>query len=146
MNTVRWFNKAAFPGADVRKVLAPYSDRMKKLLKDLDGFYQPNKRPSGHDISRRFDVDNGGVIPSHLLTIPNTDSDSHYLRMCKRFGLDLYPARYPEGLPSFFIKMLTAPGDLVLDIFAGSNTTGRAAERLARQWLSFDNSLEYLKA
>jgi len=35
---------------------------------------------------------------------------------------------------------------LVLDIFAGSNTTGRAAERLARQWLSFDNSPEYLKA
>ena len=34
---------------------------------------------------------------------------------------------------------------MVLDIFAGSNTTGRVAERLARQWLSFDNSLEYLK-
>ena len=66
--------------------------------------------------------------------------------MCKRFGLERHPARYPEDLPSFFIKMLTEPGDLVLDIFAGSNTTGRVAERLARQWLSFDNSLEYLKA
>ncbi len=145
VNTVWWFSKTAFPKADVRKVLAPYSDRMKKLLKDPDAFYQPNKRPSGHDISRGFDVDNGGAIPSNLLTIPNTDSNSYYLRMCKHFGLERHPARYPEELPSFFIKMLTEPGDLVLDIFAGSNTTGRAADRMARQWLSFDESLEYLK-
>lgn len=145
VNTVWWFSKTAFPKADVRKVRAPYSDRMKKLLKDPDGFYQPNKRPSGHDISRGFDVDNGGAIPSNLLTIPNTDSNSYYLRMCKHFGLERHPARYPEDLPSFFIKMLTDPGDIVLDIFAGSNTTGRVAERLVRKWLSFDDSLEYLK-
>jgi len=145
INTVWWFSKTAFPKADVRKVLAPYSERMKKLLKDPNGFYQPNKRPSGHDISRGFDVDNGGAIPSNMLTIPNTDSNSYYLRMCKHFGLERHPARYPEDLPSFFIKMLTDPGDLVLDIFAGSNTTGRASERLGRNWLAFDNSLEYLK-
>jgi DNA modification methylase len=42
--------------------------------------------------------------------------------------------------------MLTEPGDIVLDIFAGSNTTGRASERLNRRWLSFDSSLDYLKA
>jgi len=146
VNTVWWFSKTPFPKADVRKVLAPYSDRMKKLLKDPDGFYQPNKRPSGHDISRGFDVDNGGAIPSNLLSISNTDSNSYYLRMCKHFGLERHPARYPEELPSFFIKMLTDPGDVVLDIFAGSNTTGRAAERLDRKWISFDNSMEYLEA
>lgn len=146
VNTVWWFSKTAFPKADVRKVLAPYSDRMKKLLEDPNGFYKPNKRPSGHDISRGFDVDKGGAIPSNLLSIPNTDSNSYYLRMCKHFGLERHPARFPEELPIFFIKMLTDPGDMVLDIFAGSNTTGCAAERLARQWLSFDNSLEYLKA
>ncbi|OPY71423.1 MAG: Modification methylase PvuII [Syntrophorhabdus sp. PtaU1.Bin050] len=146
INTVWWFSKTPFPKADVRKVLIPYSERMKKLLKDPDGFYQPNKRPSGHDIGRGFDVDNGGAIPSNLLSISNTDSNSHYLRMCKYFGLERHPARYPEGLPAFFINMLTDPGDIVLDIFAGSNTTGHAAERLNRTWLSFDNSLEYLKA
>jgi DNA modification methylase len=31
-------------------------------------------------------------------------------------------------LPEFFIKLLAQPGDLVLDLFAGSNTTGEAAE------------------
>lgn len=146
VNTVWWFSKTPFPKADIRKVLVPYSERMKKLLKNPGGFYEPCKRPSGHDISRGFDVDNGGAIPSNLLSIPNTDSNSYYLRMCKHFGLERHPARYPEELPSFFIKMLTTPGDVVLDIFAGSNTTGRAAERLARKWVSFDDSLEYLKA
>lgn len=146
VNTVWWFSKTPFPKADVRNVLVPYSDRMKKLLKDPSGFYQPNKRPSGHDISRGFDKDRGGAIPSNLLSIPNTDSNSYYLRMCKHFGFERHPARYPEELPVFFIKMLTNPGDVVLDIFAGSNTTGRAAERLDRVWLAFDSSLEYLKA
>ena len=146
VNTIWWFSKTAFPKADVRKVLSPYSDRMKKLLEDPENFYQPNKRPSGHDISKSFSTNNGGAIPSNLLSIPNTDSNSFYLRMCKKFGLDRHPARYPEELPTFFIKMLTEPGDIVLDVFAGSNTTGLAAEKLRRKWLSFDISLDYLKA
>ena len=146
VNTVWWFGKASEPKADVRKVLAPYSDRMKKLISDPDSFYRPKKRPSGHDISKGFGVDNGGSIPSNLLSIPNTDSNSFYLRMCKRFGLEKHPARFPEELPTFFIKFLTDPGDLVLDIFAGSNTTGLAAEQLGRRWLAFDSSHEYLRA
>jgi DNA methylase len=40
--------------------------------------------------------------------------------------------------------MLTAPGDLVVDIFARSNTTGEAAERLQRRWISFEMNREYV--
>jgi site-specific DNA-methyltransferase (cytosine-N4-specific) len=39
--------------------LAPYSERMKKLLKDPDAYYTPKKRPSGHDIGKSFSQDNG---------------------------------------------------------------------------------------
>jgi site-specific DNA-methyltransferase (cytosine-N4-specific) len=39
---------------------------------------------------------------------------------------------------------LTDPDDLVVDIFAGSNTTGAAAEKERRRWLAFDVSLNYL--
>lgn len=145
VNTVWWFGKTFKPKADVRKVLAPYSDRMKKLISDPDSFYRPKKRPSGHDISKGFGADNGGAIPSNLLSIPNTDSNSFYLRMCKQFGFEKHPARFPQELPSFFIKFLTDPGDLVLDIFAGSNTTGFVAEQLGRHWLAFDSSHEYLR-
>jgi len=34
----------------------------------------------------------------------------------------------------------------VLDIFAGSNTTGRAAEKLGRNWTAFEKDLTYLAA
>ncbi|MCX5862726.1 MAG: site-specific DNA-methyltransferase [Deltaproteobacteria bacterium] len=146
VDTVWWFSKTPEPKADVRKVLTPYSERMKKLLADPDNYYQPDKRPSGHDIGKGFAKDNGGAIPSNLLSIPNTDSNSFYLRMCKHFDLERHPARFPEELPAFFIKMLTDPGDLVIDIFCGSNTSGVASERLLRRWLSLDISHEYLRA
>jgi len=146
VNTVWWFSKTAFPKADVRNVLNPYSDRMKKLIADPESFYSPAKRPSGHDIGAHFGKDNGGSIPSNLLEIPNTDSNSSYLRLCKEFGLERHPARFPEELPRFFIKLLTDPGDLVVDMFAGSNTTGSVAELLDRKWLSVDLSHDYLKA
>lgn len=144
VNTVWWFSKTSFPKADVKKVLAPYSERMKKLIKDPASFYRPKKRPSGHDISASFGKDNGGAIPSNLLFLPNTDSNSNYLRLSKELGLKCHPARFPSELPAFFIKMLTDENDIVLDIFAGSNTTGFTAETLNRKWLSFEINQEYL--
>lgn len=144
VDTVWWFSKTDFPKADVSQVLVPYSDRMKKLIKDPASFYKPKKRPSGHDISDGFGKDNGGAIPSNLLSIPNTDSNSGYLRMCKQLGYERHPARFPPELPTFFIKMLTEKGDTVLDIFAGSNTTGFSAETLDRKWLAFELDQEYV--
>lgn len=144
VNTVWWFSKSEFPKADVNKVLAPYSDRMKKLLKDGKKYYDPKLRPSGHDISEGFNKDNGGAIPPNLLQIPNTESNSQYLRYCKELEEKGHPARFPSKLPEFFIKFLTEPGDTVLDIFAGSNTTGWVAEKLSRKWLAFDNDHRYL--
>jgi len=146
VNTVWWFSKTDFPKADVRKVLTPYSDRMKKLIEDPESFYKPKKRPSGHDISAGFGKDNGGAIPSNLLSIPNTDSNSNYLRLCEEMGLQRHPARFPAELPAFFIKMLTDEKDIVLDIFGGSNTTGFTAEALNRKWLTFELDQQYLAA
>src|SRR6266496_128333 len=67
VNTVWWLSKSDFPKANVNRVLAPYSERMKKLLKDSDKYYSPKDRPSGHQISGKFSRDNGGAIPSNLL-------------------------------------------------------------------------------
>lgn len=143
VNTVWWFSKGDYPKANVTKVLAPYSERMKTLLKNPKKFYKPKGRPSGHDIAAAFGKENGGAIPSNLLQISNTDSNSHYLRMCKMLAKDSHPARFPAALPDFFINFLTDPGDIVLDIFSGSNTTGYVAERLGRKWLSIDLDREY---
>ena len=144
VNTVWWFSKSEFPKSDVRKVLTEYSPRMKKLLENPDKFYAPKKRPSGHNISKGFAKNNGGAIPSNLLQIPNSESNSQYLRGCKSLKIKAHPARFPGKLPEFFISFLTEPGDLVVDIFAGSNTTGFVAETENRYWIAFENNLEYL--
>lgn len=146
VNTVWWFSKTEWPQADVREVLTEYSGRMRKLLEDSEKFYTPKLRPSGHDVARSFDKDNGGAIPANLLSIPNTESNSRYLRYCKAVGTTGHPARFPAKLPEFFIKFLTKPGDLVLDIFAGSNTTGEVAERLGRRWIACDLDRSYVAA
>ncbi len=146
VNTVWWFGKTRWPKANVSKVLAEYSDRMKKLLQDPEGFYTPKKRPSGHDIGKAFGKDNGGAIPPNLLQIPNSESNGSYLRGCKTVGVKGHPARFPAKLPEFFIRFLTEPGDLVLDIFAGSNTTGHVAECEGRKWLAFEERIDYLAA
>ena len=143
VNTVWWFSKTDCPKADVSKVLVPYSDRMKTLLKNPAAFYTPKERPSGHDIAEAFGKDNGGAIPSNLLQIPNTESNSHYLRICKLLGRESHPARFPADLPKFFINFLTDPGDVVLDIFSGSNTTGYVAETLRRRWVSIELDRAY---
>lgn len=146
VNTVWWLSKSEWPKADVSKVLVPYSDRMKKLLDAPDKFYTPKKRPSGHDIGAGFGKDNGGAIPSNLLIIPNTESNGCYDSFCKFVGVERHPARFPAGLPQHFVRMLTAPDDLVLDIFSGSNVTGQVAQAEGRKWLAFESSREYVAA
>ena len=146
VNTVWWLSKTPWPKADVSEVLTPYSDRMKKLIRDPEEFYTPKQRPSGHDISKNFAKDNGGAIPANLLVIPNTESNGRYLSGCKTVGIKGHPARFPSKLPRFFIRLLTEPGDTVLDIFAGSNTTGEVAEIEGRRWLAFEESPDYVAA
>lgn len=46
-----------------------------------------------------------------------------------------HPARFPLALPTFFINLLTMPGQMVVDPFGGTGTTALAAEQLGRRWL-----------
>ncbi|WP_427159828.1 DNA-methyltransferase [Aliinostoc sp. HNIBRCY26] len=141
VNVVWWLSKTPHPKADNRKVLKPYSHSMKRLLKNG---YKAKIRPSGHEISEKFQKDNQGAIPPNLLEIANTESNSIYLRRCKAAGIKPHPARFPQGFAEFFIKFLTDEGDLVLDPFAGSNTTGFVAETLQRRWISCEINQDYV--
>ena len=147
VNTVWWLCKNPFCKSDVTQVLTPYSERMELLLKKPEEFIKEDstERPSGHILNKTsWTKNNGGAIPPNMLQIPNTESNSHYLKMCKVLGIKGHPARFPASLPEFFIKMLTDENDLVVDIFGGSNTTGMVAERMKRRWLTFELSKEYV--
>jgi DNA modification methylase len=140
VNCVWWLSPSPWPRADNKRVLQPYSQSMKDLLKNG---YQAKKRPSGHDISKKFGKDNGAAIPPNLIAVANTESNSAYLRYCRNMKLPVHPARYPSAVPEMFVRMLTDRGDLVLDPFAGSCVTGEVAERLGRRWLCCELATEY---
>jgi len=137
-----WLSKSPFPKADNRRVLAPYS---KAMLRLLEQGYNAGLRPSGHNISLKFQSNHGGAIPPNLLVIANTESNNGYLKSCRSSNMTPHPARYPVTLPEFFIKFLTDEGDIVLDPFGGSNATGEAAEETKRHWICFETNENYLK-
>jgi len=151
-----------YPKADNSKVLRPYSKGMKRLLDK--GSYNSGKRPSEHTISKRsFLTSHNGSIthnvleleqmddkreirfPVNALSIANTMSNDHFSLECKKNGITPHPARMSAELASFFIEFLTDENDLVLDPFAGSNTTGYCAETLKRRWISIDTETAYGK-
>jgi DNA modification methylase len=138
---VFWLSKAPFPKADNRQVLVEYSADMRRLL---ERGYRAKRRPSGWNITSKFDTDHGGAIPANLIEAGNNDSNGDYMTRCKEAGEKPHPARFPAALPDFFIRLLTEEADLVVDPFAGSNTTGRVAEDLGRTWLGFDLEKEYV--
>jgi site-specific DNA-methyltransferase (cytosine-N4-specific) len=155
-----WMSNSDYPKADNRKALRPYSQSMKDLIRN--GKYNAGKRPSEHNINEKsFLKDNGGSIshnvfelemvdekrelrpPHSMFSIANTRSTDFYTRTCSDRGIVPHPARMPLELASFFISFLTDAGDIVLDPFAGSNTTGFCAEKLKRKWISIEVDGDY---
>jgi site-specific DNA-methyltransferase (adenine-specific) len=70
------------------------------------------------------------------------DNVLHLATECYNRG---HSAAFPIDLPSWFIKLFTTEGDLVLDPFMGSGTTLVAAQRLNREFLGIDIVPEYKK-
>lgn len=148
VNMNMWFTKKVDGRckADNKKVLVPYSSRMQKLMDKPESFIKGEQvtRPSGNVLTiKSWQKDNGGAISSNLLPYPNSSSNDSYQRFCKNLKIKAHPARYPYKLVEFWVNFLTDEGDLVVDIFGGSNTTGKVAEDLGRNWVSFDISQEY---
>lgn len=153
---VWWMSPSERPKANNRNVLTEYSKSMKELLRK--GTYNAGPRPSGHHIGKKsFLSDNGGAIPPNVLVpsknsfklidvlpISNTRTNDPYQIYCRQNNISPHPARMQTELAKFFIKYLTDKKDLVLDPFAGSNTTGSAAQELRRSWLSIEQDINYV--
>jgi site-specific DNA-methyltransferase (cytosine-N4-specific) len=150
---VWWLSKTPHPKANNRNVLRPYSADMIRLNRKGQS---RTKRPAGHVINESFaNTEHGGSIPpnvidddtpSDLLKFGNNAANDPYTKRCKEAGLKIHPARFPAVLPEFFVKLLTDYDDLVVDPFAGSNTTGMVAEALDRRWLGFELDESYIDA
>jgi hypothetical protein len=161
---VWWLSRTPRPKADNRNVLTSYSESMRRLLEK--GTYNPGLRPSEFVIGETsFLKNNSGAIspnvlalpiadalaelsaePFNVLSIANTSSSDSYQNHCREVGVTPHPARMPAKLVEFFMRFLTGPNDLVIDPFAGSNTTGAVAERLGLRWKSIEIERAYLEA
>lgn len=137
-----WLVKDPMANADNRKVLQPYSEDMRRLI---NRGVKKTVRPSGHIIKDSFAADKGGSIPPNIIQCGNNESNSAYIKNSKLLDSKVHPARFPAELPRFFIEFLTNPGNLVLDPFAGSNTTGFVAEELNRNWIGLEIRGDYAK-
>lgn len=135
-----WLSPTEFPRADNSRVLQAYSRDMERLIRRGA---KKTKRPSGHNITKKFSRDRGGSIPPNIIQCGNNESNSRYIKDSKKLGKRIHPARFPAELPRFFIEFLTDPGDLVVDPFAGSNTSGAVAEQLGRRWIAVEKNREY---
>ncbi|MDM7999698.1 MAG: site-specific DNA-methyltransferase [Dehalococcoidia bacterium] len=142
VNTIWWLSKTPFPKASNERMSVEYSEAMRDLLRNG---YTAKKRPSGHDISTKFQKDRGGAIPSNLIVVSHTTSNDYYQRRCRETNVPVHPARFPLDIPLYFINMLTDERDLVLDIFAGSNVTGWVCEHMKRRWLAFELEADFVK-
>ncbi len=146
-----WLSKTPRPYADNKKILTEYSKGMLKLL--LKKKYNSGKRATGHNISAKgFFKKNEGAIPPNVfedfdnfLRISNTNNVNQYREYCLKNNLPVHPARMPNELAEFFVRFLTKPKSIVLDPFAGSNTTGYVASKLKRKWISIEKNIDYIK-
>ncbi|WP_297502662.1 site-specific DNA-methyltransferase [Ferrovum sp.] len=86
-----------------------------------------------------------GKIPKNVLSIGHTCADQRrYKRAAQAAGLPSHGAPMPLKLAEFLVNFLSEPDDLVVDGFAGSFTTAKAAENLGRRWIATDIMAEYV--
>ena len=64
----------------------------------------------------------------------------------KKDGVKVHPTQKPEALVYRVLLACTKPGDVVLDPFFGTGTTGAVAKRLGRRWIGIEREDDYIAA
>lgn len=143
-----WFtNNPLAIRSNNRNVLQPHTKNHLQLM--FNGGEKRNKKYSdgAHIVKEKsFSNITSGKIPKNVIFRGHQCKDSNeYRRIAKQLNLSANPCMYPTSIPEFFINFLTKEGELVVDLFCGSNKTGLAAERNKRRWIACDIILEYLR-
>lgn len=128
---ILWFSKSPKWTIDIDAIRKPYSDHSLDLYKD----YEYKTRENGLSYVRK----NKHIAPNPLGALP------HNVITCGVMpNKTLHQAVQPPMIPEKYIKACTAPGDLVVDPWLGSGTTGEASVTLSRKFIGFDISQEYI--
>ena len=91
---------------------------------------------------KRFESELGGLVPTtiwlHDFVGDNREAKGELTRLSNRS--EIFSTPKPERLMKRIIELATEPGDIVLDCFAGSGTTGAVAHKLGRRWVMMESS------
>jgi site-specific DNA-methyltransferase (cytosine-N4-specific) len=131
--------------ADNRRVLEPHSEKHTKLMLG-GGEKRVSINSDGAYVIKQGSYSNftEGKIPRNVLVRGHACADQRqYKRHAREMGLPPHGAPFPRSVAEFFIKFLTEIEDVVVDLFSGSNTTGREAEEQGRFWIATECMLEY---
>ena len=153
-----WHKKNSYPGKWPNR----FRDNWERLL-------QFNKNKKFHMYQEAVMVPIGGWAKERLSKLSETDKIRDESKVGSGFGKNVsnwlgrdmvYPtnviytatecsnrnhsATFPVELPSWFIKLFTQVGNIVLDPFMGSGTTAVAAVQLGRQFVGIDTKKKYL--
>jgi site-specific DNA-methyltransferase (adenine-specific) len=129
-------SKTKTPYINQDAVRQPTKESTKKRINYLSEKYKyryasENQSGFGNNLSHYINKEK--VLPSNVLTISSISKSKKH------------PAAYPIDLPRFFIKLLSPPGGLILDPFAGSGTTGQAAIEEGFKPILIEREQEYIK-
>lgn len=132
--------------ADNRRVLQPHTENHKKLIaaggerrarSNSDGAYRVRVGAYGNPTP--------GRIPKNVLRYGTSCADQRSMRrLARAAGLPVHGASMPLALAMFLVQYLSRPGDLVVDLFAGTMTTPKACEELGRLWMASELMAEYV--
>lgn len=101
--------------------------------------------PGGHSVNKyASEKYRSGATPFNFIIASGGISNDPFQKLQRELGIK-HVARFPKKLPEFFIKMLTEPGDVVVDPFMGSGTTAVVAKKLGRKYIGFELNPEYVK-
>lgn len=129
-----WFAKTKKFKLNMDEMRVPYSEKsIKRMEKPLKKRFARTPGDDGLEY-KDWSPNEKGALPTTLISI---SSES------KRI-MENHVAVYPEDLAEYFIKGSTDEGDLVLDPFMGSGTTGFVSKRLNRNYIGFDINQEYV--
>lgn len=131
---VFWFAKQKGFYFNIDEMRTEYSESsMKRFKKPLKKRYARTENDT--DEYKDWSANAKGALPT---TLVNISSES------KRIA-DNHVAVYPLNFAKYFIRGATKPGDLVLDPFMGTGTTGLACKELGRDYIGFELQETYIE-
>lgn len=145
---VFWFtNDATKVRSNNNRVLQPHSESHLKLIAAGGDKRQATYADGAYKLKPGdFGRPTEGKIPKNVITLGHACADTKAIRAhAKRLGLPPHSAMFPSKLAEFAIKFLTNEGDLVVDLFSGSNKVGLMSERLNRHWIAVERVLQYIR-